>query len=144
LRLLHGFDLPGHGASRWRRAVALAPQFHENHVFSDTLAFNLLMGRGWPPLQHDIEEAEKLCYDLGLGDLLDRMPAGLFQPVGDTGWQLSHGERGRVFLARALLQNSELLILDETLGALDPLSYERALEVVDQRVSSLVVIDQGG
>jgi ATP-binding cassette subfamily B protein len=102
------------------------------------------MGRGWPPLQHDIEEAEKLCYDLGLGDLLDRMPAGLFQPVGDTGWQLSHGERGRVFLARALLQNSELLILDETLGALDPLSYERALEVVDQRVSSLVVIDQGG
>jgi ATP-binding cassette subfamily B protein len=40
--------------------------------------------------------------------------------VGETGWQLSHGERSRLFLARALLQGAELVILDESLAALDP------------------------
>ncbi|MBZ0112971.1 MAG: ABC transporter ATP-binding protein/permease [Thermoanaerobaculia bacterium] len=144
LRLVHGLDLPAHGTRQWRRTIALAPQFHENHLFSDTLAFNLLMAGRWPPSSQDLEEAEELCHALGLGDLLGRMPAGLFQPIGDTGWRLSHGESGRVFLARALLQSPELLILDETLGALDPESHRRALEVVDQRVSSVVVVDQSG
>jgi hypothetical protein len=36
------------------------------------------------------------------------MPAGLMQQVGETGWHLSHGERSRIFLARALLQNARL------------------------------------
>jgi ATP-binding cassette subfamily B protein len=40
---------------------------------------------------------------LGLGPLLEGMPAGLQQMVGETGWQLSHGERGRLYVARALL-----------------------------------------
>jgi ATP-binding cassette subfamily B protein len=42
--------------------------------------------------------------ELGLGDLIERMPAGLMQPVGETAWQLSQGEKSRVRLARVLLQ----------------------------------------
>jgi ATP-binding cassette subfamily B protein len=56
----------------------------------------------------------------GVGDLLDRIPAGLIQMVGETGWQLSHGERSGLFMARALLQGADLTILDESFGALDP------------------------
>jgi ATP-binding cassette subfamily B protein len=41
------------------------------------------------------------------------------QWVGETGWQLSHGERDRIYMARALLQRAKLLILDESLAALD-------------------------
>jgi ABC-type ATPase involved in cell division len=48
------------------------------------------------------------------------MPAGLLQMVGETGWQLSHGERSRLYIARALLQRAELIILDESFAALDP------------------------
>jgi ATP-binding cassette subfamily B protein len=44
-----------------------------------------------------------ICHALGLGPLLEGMPAGLQQMVGETGWQLSHGERGRLYVARALL-----------------------------------------
>jgi ATP-binding cassette subfamily B protein len=103
LVLLGGLDYRTLGAAGWRRRVVAAPQFHDNHVFAATFAFNLLMGRHWPPQPQDMTEAEALCHALGLGELLARMPAGLLQMVGDTGWRLSHGEQSRLYIARALL-----------------------------------------
>lgn len=140
LLLLHGLDRHTLGSDAWRRLVAVAPQFHENHVFAESFAFNLLMGRRWPPHQEDLEEAEGLCRELGLGDLLDRMPAGMMQLVGETGWQLSHGERSRLFLARALLQRADLVILDESFAALDPENLHRALRCALDRTPTLLVI----
>ena len=140
LLLLGGLDrhtLGGHG---WRRRVVGAPQFHENHVLSATFAFNLLMGRTWPARSEDLEEATRVCDELGLGALLERMPAGLMQMVGETGWQLSHGERSRLFIARALLQRVDLIVLDESFAALDPVTLERALRCVLARARTLVVV----
>ncbi|HVT59608.1 MAG TPA: ATP-binding cassette domain-containing protein, partial [Thermoanaerobaculia bacterium] len=94
----------------------------------------------WPAAPADLARAERLCRDLGLGDLLDRMPAGLDQPVGDAGWQLSQGERSRVFLARALLQQRELTILDESFAALDPETSATVLSCVMARTRTLAVI----
>lgn len=48
------------------------------------------------------------------------MPSGLQQIVEETGWQLSHGEKSRLFIARALLQRHRVVVLDESLAALDP------------------------
>jgi len=140
LVLFRGLDLPTLGDRSWRRQVAGAPQFHENYVVSDTLAFNLLMGRGWPPTPQDLEDAAEVCRGLGLGPLIDRMPAGLQQMVGETGWQLSHGERSRVFMARALLQGPRLLVLDESFAALDPESLAAAVCYARERAESLVAI----
>jgi ATP-binding cassette, subfamily B, bacterial len=140
LLLLRGFDRRTLGDANWRRLVVGAPQFHENHVLSETFAFNLLMGRRWPARPEDLEECEAVCRDLGLGDLLDRMPAGLNQMVGETGWQLSHGERSRLYIARALLQRADLVLLDESFAALDPENLRRALTCVLNRVQTLVVI----
>lgn len=140
LLLLSGYDRPSVGADAWRRRVAVAPQFHENHIFSETLAFNLLMGRRWPPTGEDLREAEALCRDLGLGELLERMPSGLQQIVGESGWQLSHGERSRLYIARALLQGAEIVILDESFGVLDPENLSRALDCALRRASTLLVI----
>jgi ABC-type multidrug transport system fused ATPase/permease subunit len=128
------------GAKKWRQIVAAAPQFHENYVLTETLAFNLLMGRNWPPAAADMVEAEALCRELGLGDLLDRMPSGLLQMVGEGGWQLSHGEKSRVYIARALLQRATLVILDESFAALDPESLKTALECTLKRANTLLVI----
>jgi ATP-binding cassette subfamily B protein len=138
--LLRGLDHRTWGDAQWKRQVALAPQFQENHVFVAPLAFNLLMGRRWPPSPGDLREADEVCRELGLGALLDRMPAGLMQPVGDTGWQLSHGERARVFLARALLQDAELVVLDETFAALDPATLRDALACARRRAPTLLVV----
>jgi ATP-binding cassette subfamily B protein len=140
LLLCRGLDLSTLGADGWRQRVVAAPQFHENHVLTGTFAFNLLLGRGWPPRPVDVQEAEVVCRELGLGDLLGRMPAGLWQMVGETGWQLSHGERSRLYMARALLQRADVVILDESFAALDPETLQRALRCVLARAATLLVI----
>jgi ATP-binding cassette subfamily B protein len=139
LLLLDGLDRATLGDA-WRRLSTAAPQFHENHVLSGTFAFNLLMGRCWPPSEADLAEADRLCRELGLGELLDRMPSGLMQIVGETGWQLSHGERSRLYLARALLQKAELIVLDESFAALDPDTLDRCLRCALARAPTLLVI----
>jgi ATP-binding cassette, subfamily B, bacterial len=139
LLLLNGLDRHTLGDT-WHQLATEAPQFHENHILSGSLAFNLLMGRNWPASEQDLAEAEELCIELGLGELIQRMPAGLMQRVGETGWQLSHGERSRIFLARALLQNALLTVLDESFAALDPQTLERCLKCALKRAHTLVVI----
>lgn len=140
LVLLHGLDRHSLDGTVWRRCVALAPQFHENHVFTETFAFNLLMGREWPPTPDDLAEAAAVCRELGLEDLLDRMPSGLQQIVGESGWQLSHGERSRLFMARALLQRAGVVVLDESFAALDPENLQQALDCALRRAPSPLVI----
>ncbi len=140
LLLLDGFDRGSLGANGWRRRVAAAPQFHENWVLSETLMFNLLMGRGWPPTGEVMAEAEEVCRALGLGELLERMPSGLQQIVGESGWQLSHGEQSRLFIARALLQKTDLVLFDESFAALDPANLRKCLETVIARSPTLLVI----
>jgi ATP-binding cassette, subfamily B, bacterial len=140
LLLLRGLDRQTLGAEGWRRRVVAAPQFHENHVLTAPFAFNLLMGRRWPPQPGDVEAAEGVCRELGLDDLLSRMPAELLQLVGETGWQLSHGERSRVYMARVLLQEADLVILDESFAALDPETLRRCLRCALDRARTLLVI----
>jgi ATP-binding cassette subfamily B protein len=138
--LLGGADAATLGKQAWRRRVTLVPQFHDNHLFSGTLAFNLLLGRAWPPTPLDLAEAHAVCSELGLGPLLERMPLGLEQVVGETGWQLSHGERSRVFAARALLAPADVVLLDESLAAVDPGTAHTVLDCAEQRARSLLLI----
>jgi len=137
---MDGLERQTCGAEAWRRRIAAAPQFHENHVLAETFSFNLFMGKRKSLAPSDIQEAETICEELGLGELLSRMPAGMLQMVGETGWQLSHGERSRLFIARALLQDAELVVLDESFAALDPENLQRVLECVLKRAKSLLVV----
>jgi ATP-binding cassette subfamily B protein len=138
--LAGGLDRATLGDEAWRRRVALAPQYHENHIVAASLIFNLLMARAYPHTAQDVAEAVEICRELGLTDLMDRMPAGLNQFVGDTGWRLSQGERARIFLARALLQKAELVVLDESLAALDPENLRQCRECALRRAPTLILI----
>ncbi|WP_445362543.1 ATP-binding cassette domain-containing protein [Microbulbifer sp. ANSA003] len=140
LLLLNGYDRASIGAEPWRRMVASAPQFHENHVLGDSFLFNLLMGDQWPPRQESLRKAYAICDELGLTPLLKKMPAGILQTVGEMGWRLSHGEMSRLFIARALLQNAELVVLDESFAALDPENLQLAVACVQKNADTLMVI----
>ncbi|MCI5224489.1 MAG: ATP-binding cassette domain-containing protein, partial [Candidatus Electrothrix sp. AR4] len=137
---LFGLPLSTLGENAWRKRVVIAPQFHQNYVLTETFAFNLLMGRSWPPAQKDLIEAEAICRELNLGELLEAMPSGLQQMVGEGGWRLSHGERSRLFIARTLLQKADLIILDESFAALDPETLDVALACVLRRADALLLI----
>ena len=140
LVLLDGLDRHTVGFEGWRRRVVLVPQFHENHLVLGSVAFNLLMGVQWPPAAEDFDRADAVVRELGLGPTIDRMPSGLLQTIGETGWQLSHGERSRLYLARALLQNPDILILDESFAQLDPANMHLALTAVTARRSAVLLI----
>ena len=140
LLLADGLDRHTIGFDGWRRRVVLVPQFHENHLALGSIAFNLLMGAEWPASEDGFARAERVLRELGLGDTLDRMPSGLLQTIGETGWQLSHGERSRVFLARALLQQPDVLILDESFAQLDPENMHLALDAVVSRGNAVLLI----
>jgi ATP-binding cassette subfamily B protein len=137
---LDGLSQGAMGLSRWRHRVGAVPQFHDNHMMSADLLFNLLMGRRWPPRLADVAAAEKVCHALGLGPLLARMPGGLQQQVGETGWQLSHGEQSRIFLARSLLQPLDVRVLDETFAALDADTLDEVMRVVLAAPATLLVV----
>jgi ATP-binding cassette subfamily B protein len=138
--MLRGLDQHSVTGSAWRRRVVSVPQFQENHIFQETLLFNLLMGGSWPAPPGERARAARLCDELGLGPLIDRMPSGLDQLLGDSGWQLSHGERSRVFMARALLQDADLVIFDESFGTLDPETLQIAMIVAKRYARTLMVI----
>lgn len=64
----------------------------------------------------------------------------MFQWIGEMGWQLSHGEQSRLYIACALLQKAELIILDESFAALDPENLKKTMEYVLQKAETLLVI----
>ena len=138
--LLRGLDRATFGLSGWRRRVTAAPQFHENHVLAGSFAYNLLLGREWPVSSSTREEARAICHELGLDELIAKMPSGLDEMIGATGWQLSHGEKSRLYIARTLLQGDELIILDESFASLDPETMGVAVRCVLKHAPSVLVV----
>jgi len=138
--LCRGIDHDSLGDVTWREQVAIAPQFHSNYVFSGTFAFNLMLGGEWPASEESLRAAREICEELGLGPLLVKMPSGMNQVIGESGWQLSHGERSRLFVARTLLQGSKVVILDESLGPLDPETHDRVMSCIKRRAQALIIV----
>jgi ATP-binding cassette subfamily B protein len=112
--------------------AAVVPVARPTHVLHQTLAVNALLGHSeWPPTDDAVERLERRLAALGLDALVERMPMGLGQPLGQTGWRLSQGERARLLLIRGLMAEPDHLTAEDPLGALDPQTAERVLDALD-------------
>ena len=108
-----GRDIRGVSGGSLRSTVALVPQ--EPILFDDTVRENLLYGNP-SATSADLERVSAFTQ---LDQVLRRLPKGLDEPLGPLGGRLSGGEKKRVALARTLLQQPKILIVDEVTTALD-------------------------
>jgi ATP-binding cassette, subfamily B, bacterial len=141
--VLTGLRQPGSGRLQLggRNGTSMAaPQAQENHIFSATLAENLFPAGIGPLEPADEARALDVLHRIQLDSLLGRMPLGLFQRLGSGGWALSQGEKSRICVARALLADADLVVLDESFGPLDPDTARACLEAAHQLSRTLVVI----
>lgn len=119
--LINGMNLNRIQRSEWTDRVRIV--FQDPYMMADTVRNNLLFGReGFRD-----EQLSEACRIAQIGDDIRLLPHGYEEEVGERGVQLSGGQKQRLAIARAILDDPEILILDEATSALD-LETERKLQ----------------
>lgn len=111
--LLDGRDIRSLDKQALRSGISYAPQ--DTYLFSDTIFNNIRFGRD-DATEAEVREAARLA---ALEKDIQLLPKGYETVVGERGVMLSGGQKQRIVLARALLKNSKIIILDEALSAVD-------------------------
>ena len=122
--LVGGHDVRDYAQEDLRGLIGLVAQ--DTHVFNETLRSNLFIAR---PGATD-EELRRVIEQAQLSDLVEGLPDGLDTPLGEQGLRLSGGERQRLSIARTLLKDAPLLVLDEPTANLDPVTERGLLDAV--------------
>ncbi|MCY4473965.1 MAG: thiol reductant ABC exporter subunit CydC [Chloroflexi bacterium] len=109
-----------------RGRMALVAQ--DTYLFNNTIRENIRLGRQ-NATDQDVEEAASQA---NAADFIDSFPDGYDTEVGERGMQLSGGQRQRIAIARAILKNAPLLILDEATSHLDAISETAVRDALDR------------
>ena len=125
--LLDGVDAARYGLRSLRRQVALVPQ--QPILFAGTVADNIRYGR-LDASDADVEAAARAAR---VHDFVVRLPRGYRTDVAEDGASLSGGERQRIGIARALLKDAPVLILDEPTSSLDAMSEAAVIDALRRR-----------
>lgn len=119
-----------------RKNIGVVTQ--ESYLFNATVKENLLFAKS----DATQDEIERACKDANIHDFIMSLPDGYETVVGNRGFKLSGGEKQRVSIARAMLKNPVMLILDEATSSLDSISeyaIQQALEPLLKGRTSLVI-----
>ncbi|MFF4791452.1 peptidase domain-containing ABC transporter [Streptomyces sp. NPDC001276] len=126
-------DLTEYDKSSLRRTIGYIPQ--EVHMHNRTILENLTLGK-------DLSEeyVRDFCDKLGILDFVSELPMGFHTLVSDMGANFSGGQRQRIAIARALLGNPKILVMDEATAALDNINERRVMRVIEDIGATQVVI----
>jgi ABC-type multidrug transport system fused ATPase/permease subunit len=134
--LVDGKDIRTFNLQSYRLHLGTVPQIP--FLFSGTVADNIRYGK---PEATD-EEVLAVAQQIGWGDWLKALPNGLDSQVGEEGKSLSMGQRQLVALARVMLQNPSIVILDEATASVDPLAeaqIQESLDVILQNRTAIII-----
>ncbi len=134
--LVDGRDIRTFDLAAYHRQLGIVPQIP--FLFSGSIAANIRYGT--PEATDDA--VQRAAHAIGGGDWLDTLPAGLATDVGEEGKALSLGQRQLVALARVVLQDPAILIMDEATASVDPLTetlIQEGLEKVLRSRTAIVI-----
>ena len=120
--------------NEYRKQIAVVPQ--NTILFSGTIRENITYG-----LENiSDDEIWSVIHEVGLEDLLDKMPDGLDTPLGEHGDRLSGGQKQRISIARALIRKPKIIIFDEATSALDSASEKKVQEATDHMMGKCTTV----
>ena len=131
-------------------AAQISQIFQDSYLFAGTIADNIRFGK---PDSTD-DEVLQAAQQAGVAEIIERLPDGIHTLVGEGGARLSGGERQRIAIARALIKDAPILLVDEATAALDAenqaaiastlarLRGQRTLLVIAHQLSTVAMADQ--
>ena len=146
--IINGIDIKDIRLEDLRNLMGIVSQ--ESILFNDTIYNNILIGN----LNAKTEEVYRAAEAANAHDFILEKPKGYLPNIGDKGDKLSGGQKQRISIARAILKNPEILILDEATSSLDvkseklvqealsKLMYSRTSLVIAHRLSTIQNVDK--
>lgn len=131
---LSGYNVKDYSTDSLMRNFSFV--FQDVYLFNDTIANNIKFGNENAPLEKVVEAAKKACCH----DFIMKLENGYETIIGEGGSSLSGGERQRISIARAIMKNSPIIILDEATANVDPENEKELRTAINELTKQKTVI----